>query len=205
MIFSYGFLEHTVDDARQLFLPLDIPDDDPLKQAKKRICINNTAPGLRLAVEDGKIKWESDFIYWACVNEEDGLSFELMQAREGPTELKALWKGDEIGHILPEIPSTINVKPLKTVLAQDPQWEIYQLRAIVLVQQCLQSRLDMLGGEMEQAFETVEHNLDGSQTGVRSDVYSMIRRLRIKEIALLGRGLEEISKEVSGLPACTAT
>lgn len=199
MIFSYGFLENSLNSARQLFLPLDIPDDDPLKHAKKRICANNIAPGLRLAVEgSGKINWESDFIYWACVNEEDGLSFELMQTNEGgPPELRVLWKGEEeVGHVSPET-STTNVKSLRDVLSRDAQWEIFHLRAVVLVQQCLQSRLDMLGGEMEQAFANVEHDRDGSQTGVRTDVYNMIRRLRILETELLRRGLGDISTEVS--------
>lgn len=167
MIFSYGFLEHSVHSARQLFLALDIPDDDPLKQAKKRICAHHTAPGLRLAVEhDGKTNWESDFIYWACVNEEDGLSFELMQLNEGgPPELKVLWKGEEeIAYVSPET-STTNVKSLRDVLSRDPQWEIFHLRAVVLVQQCVQSHIDMLGGDMEQEFKNVEHDRGGSSLG----------------------------------------
>ncbi|KAL8688660.1 MAG: hypothetical protein Q9224_004825, partial [Gallowayella concinna] len=34
MLFSYGFIEDTMTSARELFLDLDIPDDDPLKVAK---------------------------------------------------------------------------------------------------------------------------------------------------------------------------
>lgn len=207
MIFSYGFLERSVTSARQLFLALDIPDDDPLRLAKKRICANsNIAPGLRLAVgDDGKTKWESEFIYWACVNEEDGLSFELMQTNEGPPELRVSWKGKEeiaTAHVSGETSSSVapaptNFKSLRTALSRDPQWEIYQLRAAVLIQQSLQSHLDMLGGEMEQAFENVEHDLDGSQSGVRSYVYDMIRRLRNREVDLLTRGLGDVYREVS--------
>ncbi|OKL64489.1 hypothetical protein UA08_00871 [Talaromyces atroroseus] len=199
MIFSYGFLESSVNSARQLFLALDIPDDDPLKQAKKMICANNTAPGLRLAVEEGKTKWESDFIYWACVNEEDGLSFELMQTHEGPPELKVLWKDEEeIGHVSDKT-STMKAKSLRGILSREPQWEIFHLRAVVLVQQCLQSHLAMLGGEMEQEFANVEHDADGSQTGVRSYIYDMIRQLRIQETELLKRGLEDLSSEIEDL------
>jgi hypothetical protein len=197
MIFSYGFLENSVEDARQLFLPIDIPDNDPLKQAKKRISAEKTAPGLRLASENGRTVWESDFIFWACVNEEDGLSIEVMQSVEGPVELKAVWKGEiEIGHVALETSPNSNVKELRTVLSQDPLWELFQLRAAVLVQQCLQSRLEMLGGEMELAFEIVEHDADGSQTGVRSAVYEMIQKLRLGETALLQRGLGDLANEV---------
>lgn len=197
MIFSYGFLEGSVQDARQLFLPIDIPDNDPLKQAKKRIAAKKTAPGLRLASENGKTVWESDFIFWACVNEEDGLSIEMMQPVEGPVDLKAVWKGEtEIGHVDPGTSLNSNVKELRTILSRDPLWDLFQLRAAVLVQQCLQSRLEMLGGEMELAFESVAHDVDGSQTGVRSAVYEMIRKLRLGETALLQRGLGDLANEV---------
>jgi hypothetical protein len=198
MIFSYGFLETSVEDARQLFLPIDIPDGDPLKQVKKIISTKKTAPGLRLAVEHGKTVWESDFIFWACVNEEDGLSIDMIQPNEGPVELKAAWKGEvEIGYVVPGTSSRSNVKELRSILSQDPLWDLFQLRAAVLVQQCLQSRLEMLGGEMEMAFESVEHDADGSQTGVRSVVYEMIRKLRNGEAVLLQRGLEDLANEVS--------
>lgn len=198
MIFSYGFLETSVEDARQLFLPIDIPDGDPLKQAKKIISAKRTAPGLSLAVEHGKTVWESNFIFWACVNEEDGLSIDMMQPNEGPVELKAAWKGEvEIGQVVPGTSSSSNVKELRTILSQDPLWDLFQLRAAVLVQQCLQSRLEMLGGVMEMAFEGVEHDADGSQTGVRSVVYEMIRKLRNGETVLLQRGLEDLANEVS--------
>jgi hypothetical protein len=200
MIFSYGFLETSVEDARQLFLPIDIPDGDPLKQVKKIISTKKTAPGLRLAVEHGKTVWESDFIFWACVNEEDGLSIDMIQPNEGPVELKAAWKGEvEIGYVVPGTSSRSNVKELRSILSQDPLWDLFQLRAAVLVQQCLQSRLEMLGGEMEMAFESVEHDADGSQTGVRSVVYEMIRKLRNGEAVLLQRGLEDLANEIEQL------
>jgi hypothetical protein len=196
MIFSYGFLEQSANNARQVFLSFDIPDEDPLKIAKKRICSENTAPGLRLWVEDDdQVKWESDFVYWACINEEDGLAFDLIRTQDGPPGIRALWKGEEIGHIVPGISKEL--KPLRNVLSTDARWDIFQLRAVVLVQQRLQSQLSMLTGEMEAAFEEVEHDLDGTQTGVRSHVYAMIRQLRALEIALLRNGLETFSKTVS--------
>ncbi|EEA25623.1 hypothetical protein TMatcc_006145 [Talaromyces marneffei ATCC 18224] len=205
MVFSYGFLENSVEDARQLFLPIDIPDDDLLKQAKKRISGKKTAPGLRLAVENGKTVWESDFIFWGCVNEEDGLSIEMIQPVEGPVELKALWKGEiEIGQVIPGLPPNSNLRELRTILSQDPLWDLFQLRAAVLVQQCLQSRVEMLGGEMEMAFESVEHDADGSQTGVRSAVYEMIRKLRLGETALLQWGLKDLANEIDQLMASQA-
>jgi hypothetical protein len=197
MIFSYGFLEQSANNARQIFLSLDIPDEDPLKHAKKSICAENTAPGLRLWFEDDEqTKWESDIVYWSCINEEDGLALDLIQTtQDGPPGIRALWKGEEIGHIVPGISKEL--KPLRNVLSTDTRWEIFQLRAVVLVQQRLQSQLSMLTGEMEAAFEEVDHDIDGTQTGVRSHVYATIRQLRILEIGLLRNGLEDLAKTVS--------
>ncbi|CRG89588.1 Trichodiene oxygenase [Talaromyces islandicus] len=200
MIFSYGFLEQSANNARQIFLSLDIPDEDPLKAAKKHICAENTPPGLRLWVEDNdQVKWESDFVYWACINEEDGLALDLIPTQDGPPGIRALWKGEEIGNVVPGISKEL--KPLRNVLSTDSRWEIFQLRAVVLVQQRLQSQLNMLTGEMEAAFEEVDHDLDGTQTGVRSHVYAMIQQLRILEIGLLRNGLETFAKTIDDLMA----
>ncbi|KAH8698545.1 SET domain protein [Talaromyces proteolyticus] len=203
MIFSYGFLESSVASARQMFLSLDIPDTDPLRYAKKQICADNMAPGLRLYIEDGQTRWESEFVYWACVNEEDGLGFEILQTQgdDGPPGIKATWKdGQEIGHTVPGISKEL--KSFRNILSTDEsRWEVFQLRAVVLVQQRVQSQLEMLTGEMEEAFENVEHDIDGTQTGVRSEVYATIRQLRVLEIDLLRRSLEDLGKTIETLLA----
>ena len=72
MIFSYGFLEEHASSAREVFLGLSFPSDDPLKMAKIRFA--EEAPGVRLYVDEADhIQWESTYIWWACVNHEDGL------------------------------------------------------------------------------------------------------------------------------------
>lgn len=188
MIFSYGFLESGVPTARELFLSLDIPDDDPLKLAKKKIC--NDAPGVRLYVEDdesGTTGWESPFVWWACVNEEDGLDFEVLQTQDGNRELKATWKGEEIG--------TQSSSSLKDMIAKDPLWDVFQLRAVVILQGRLETQLSMLE-ETEEAFSSVEHDKEGTKTGIRSDVYTTIKRLRALETDLLRRGIQDLTRTV---------
>ncbi|KAL1969478.1 hypothetical protein VTN77DRAFT_8916 [Rasamsonia byssochlamydoides] len=186
MIFSYGFLESDVPNARQLFLSLDIPDDDPLKLAKKKIC--KDAPGVRLFVEDedsGSTGWESPFVWWACVNEEDGLEFEVLQTQDGGRELKASWKGREIR------PS--ESESLKDIIAADPLWDVFQLRAVVILQGRLETQLSMLE-ETEEAFSSVDHDEDGAKTGIRSDVYFTIKKLRALETDLLRRGIQDLTR-----------
>ena len=118
MIFSYGFLEKGWPDAKQMFLELDIPDDDPLKPAKK--ALSKTRAGIRVlgtpAFPEGyRTSWESSIVWWACVNEEDGLDFAVLQLNDGTRELKATWKGENIS----------DSTHLKDMLQADPLWDIF--------------------------------------------------------------------------------
>lgn len=196
MIFSYGFLENSVEDAKQLFLDLDIPDDDPLKPAKRAIC--KDAPGVRLYStnkdDNGKnddnspasTGWESGFVWWACVNEEDGLNFQVLQTFDGQQELRATWKGQQLN---PDITS------LEDLVLSDSQKDIFKLRANVIIQGRLERQLSLLE-ETASAFDEVEHDPSGDRTGIRTEVYETIGRLRKLEMDLLRRGLKDLSKEV---------
>jgi hypothetical protein len=208
MIFSYGFLESSVTNAHQIFLGLDMPDDDPLKPAKKAVC--KDAPGVRIFFHqsgDMTTGWESPFVWWACVNEEDGLDFELLQTSDGGRELRAAWKGKGIGHIRSsssadgdgESGNISASSSLQDTLRTDPQWEIFQLRAVVLLQSRLETQLGMLE-ETEEAFDGVEHDPDGTKTGVRSEIYATIGKLRILEMDLLRRGVKDLAATVCSIP-----
>jgi hypothetical protein len=72
-------------------LDLDIPHDDSLRLAKKSA--DTEAPGVRLFIDsEGKPHWEGGYIWWACVNEEDGLDFRVAQETDGTRQLEVLWK-----------------------------------------------------------------------------------------------------------------
>lgn len=133
-IFSYGFLEDTVQSARAMFLDLHIPTDDPLRPAK--IAVNTSAPGFRLFDQDGHITWESDFVWLMVLNEEDGLDFKLKQTIDGEREIEAFWKDHELS----------GTEKLREYLASDDMWEVYQLRAVVLLQLRVESQLEVLRG-----------------------------------------------------------
>lgn len=175
-IFSYGFLDEGALSARELFLSMDIPLDDPLRIPKKAAA--KEPPGIRVFVDsDGIIQWEGALVWWAAVNEEDGLDFQVIQSLDGARELRTLWKNEEFRPI-----------DFHTTVAADVNFDIFRLRATVLVQE----RVELQGTELvrsEQAF--AEGSLEVEQ-GIRE----VLNRLRNLEISLLTSAYEALEKQV---------
>lgn len=132
MLFSYGFIEDAMTSAKELFLDLDIPNDDPLKLAKKHV--SRSPPGFRIFNQGGSIGWEGPFVWLLCVNEEDGLEFKLLQSNDGERELKVFWHSSEVS----------DVPGLQKLLQADPQWDIFQLRAAVTLRDRIAQQLSAL-------------------------------------------------------------
>ncbi|ERF76907.1 hypothetical protein EPUS_02618 [Endocarpon pusillum Z07020] len=169
MIFSYGFLEPGMSGATAIFLDFQIPDDDPLRMAKKTV--NKEAPGVRLFVNsNGKLDWEGNYIWWACVNEEDGLDFRVTQENDGNRRLEVLWKDQ---HIDPS--------QLSKTLESDLKWDIFQLRAIVM----LQDRVSRQANNLEASEESFMESQ--GQSGIRDGVRILIGQLRVREAGLLAQ------------------
>lgn len=61
-----------------------------------------------------------------CVNEEDGLSFELVQTIDGSRELRLRWKDQNI---------TDEPDRLEALLRAEPLWEVFYLQAVSTVQE----------------------------------------------------------------------
>ena len=178
MVFSYGFLDPMVASAREMFLSLGVPLDDPLRLAKMRFA--DTAPGMRLYVDEkGVIGWESDFVWWACVNEEDGLDFQVLQSNDGQNELKAIWKGREF-----------QPHELKSLLMEDELRDIFVLRSLVLLQQ----RVEEQGTKIGDSETTMEQARN--MAGVRHTTWDVISKLRDLEIELLTLAYEKLEVEV---------
>lgn len=138
MLFSYGFIEARMASARELFLDLDVPDDDPLKQPKKTVA--RSPPGFRLFQADRCTGWEGPFVWLLCVNEEDGLEFRMLQTTDGARELNVAWKGQDLVH----------VSRLEDLLSADPLWHVYDLRAVAILQARVESQLHGLVGAGER-------------------------------------------------------
>jgi hypothetical protein len=187
MIFSYGFLEKKRISAKQIFLDLDIPNDDPLKMAKKLFCKAATS-GIWVfdapTMETGSTGWDSPFVWWVCVNEEDGLEFELLQTNDGDRELKVSWKGKEIR----------DPSELKALLTTDPLWDIFQLRAVVTVLDRLESQFYILR-ETQIMVTEIRQNEDMLAL-FKPEVFGTINHLRELEGKLLERGIEDLARQV---------
>lgn len=186
MAFSYGFIEQHATSARELFLNLSIPADDPLRLAKIRFA--QEAPGVRIYVNrSGEVRWDSTFVWWACVNQEDGLDFRVEKTVDGDTDLKALWKEADL-----------SADALQATLLQDALRDIFVLRAVVMIQQ----RVEDQGMQLAASEDDYEKTLPDEHI-VRQPVYETIGRLRSLELDLLTRAYETLEAEVScGLTTC---
>ncbi|RMZ89758.1 hypothetical protein DV736_g3020, partial [Chaetothyriales sp. CBS 134916] len=181
MLFSYGFLDHSVTSAREMFLNLVMPEDDPLRAAKIQYAA--AAPGVRLFEDqNGQMGWESDFVWWACVNEEDGLEFTVLQAYGEQQELKVFWKG-----------RPFEAQELQTILMADSLRDIFVLRATVLILQ----RVEDQGVKLADSEDRCEqaHN----SPGLQPDTWNQIRKLRGLELDLLQRAYQSLEAQKAQL------
>lgn len=180
MIFSYGFLDEHATSAREVFLNLSISSDDPLRQAKIRFA--QDAPGVRLYVDDkNEVKWESTFVWWACVNQEDGLDFRVEQTVTGDTELKAGWNDQDL-----------QADALEPTLHKHHLYDIFLLRAIVTIQR----RVEEQGMRMAQTQDDFE-GIVPDNVQIRTTVYETIGKLRSLEMDLLSRAYETLETQVT--------
>lgn len=191
MLFSYGFLETNRTEAREILLNFDIPEDDPLALPKKVFCQNDT--GIRIMATqslEGKreVTWKSAFTWLACVNEEDGLQFELAQTIDGGREMETSWKGKMV-----ESPSH-----LLELLAIDPLWKIFQLRATVLLLERLETQLALFQ-ETEKVISNLREDQMTFQSLFRPGILEPISLFRKLEVGLLEKAIEGLIQNVSDL------
>lgn len=190
MIFSYGFLDKERADAKQMILELDIPDGDPLKMAKKVFCKDPSVVRLISApdISESATTWDSLFVWWASINEEDGLDFGVLQLNDGTKELKATWKGQNVE----------SSAHLKNLLAADPLWDIFQLRAVVIVLERVGTQLSVLN-EMDRIVSDICNDEVTLKDLFRPEVFSSVSKLRELEGALLRSCIEQLEKQVWSL------
>lgn len=179
MLFSYGFIEQSMSSARELYLDLDIPSDDPLRFPKKAIAAS--APGFRLFTDGESVGWEGPFVWLICVNEEDGLEFRLLQTNEGERELQLLWQGAEID----------NVSRLDSLLQTEPLWEVFKLRAITILQARVEVQLMSLHND--QSWTCGENTTDD---GLEAHLGLQITRLRDLEGQLMMQAYGDFESQV---------
>ncbi len=179
MIFSYGFLEDGSTTAYDLFLDLELPNDDPLGGPKK--AVSTCAPGVRLIGDPQGVRWEGDYVYLICVNEEDGLKFELVQTTDGEQELQVLWQGQDLS----------DTSKLKALLQANPLWHVYNLRAVYIIQVRIDQQLQRLYGTAE-----VENRDLKEGTGIREGPWKLAMKLRELETGFLEQAYADFEEMV---------
>ena len=182
MLFSYGFIETREGGTSGLSLDLAIPDDDPLKTAKE--AVTDEAAAVRISLDNGSVKWESSAVWLSCVNEEDGLRFQVLQTNSGDRELRMLWRDKDI---------TKDGANLVRLLQVDELWDVFQLRALAMVQGRVESQLAPLLLGVEEAMQP------GQDTdGIRSRVWNAAATLRHLELELLEQAYRDFEAQVRG-------
>ena len=171
MLFSYGFISNDVSSAKALYLDLEIPEDDPLKRPKLVIARSN--PGFHIREDEGRITWNSDFVWLICINEEDGLSFRVQQTVTGDRELVAFWKGDEL----------TDASKVGMFLEQDRQRDLYLLRAVCTMQDRVRGQLSRLADGKELVRQRASESCPSNS--FRLQPLELSQRLRELESRLL--------------------
>lgn len=145
MLFSYGFLDHR-SQAGGLRLHMSPLPDDPLGKAKVDLFSGNTF--LELKLSNDKVEWSCPFAYLACLNEEDGLGFRLLQASDGSQELRVFWQEDDV---------TENAESFEHLIASHELRDIYRLRVNMVIAQRLQEQWERLASS--PSGDTISPNL----------------------------------------------
>ena len=178
MLFSYGFIDSTMGSARELFLDLEIPNDDPLKLAKK--AISKSPPGVRLFLDGESIGWESSYVWLIIVNEEDGLEFQVLQNADGGKELQALWKG-KVGPDMSKLEALIEHEALR---------DVFHLRVVIT----LQNRIEQQLLRLESSKKWIDEQMKSETIG--DDVRKSALELRELEESLMLHAYESFESKV---------
>ncbi|KAL8294913.1 hypothetical protein RB597_008340 [Gaeumannomyces tritici] len=129
MLFSYGFVDPE-GGPEMVVLPVEVPEDDPLARAKAYIFAES--PTIKIAqLESGDVRWECPFAHLLALNEEDGLGIHILQLTDGSRRMRLFWEDEDV---------TDSVKDLEAVTTSHAHHAVFRLRAVVLVQQQLETQ-----------------------------------------------------------------
>ena len=133
MLFSYGFIDET-SARKDIVLHLAASSDDPLGKAKSAAFIGPQI--AHISQVDGNIEWDSPFLYFSLLNEEDGLEFKMQLQTDGSSgPWRVFWQESDV---------TDNISSFKTIVAGHELEEIFQLRAVVMLQERIREQLEQL-------------------------------------------------------------
>ena len=133
MLFSYGFIDER-STRNELILNIESSPDDPLGKAKSAAF---SAPQIvHIAQIDDKIEWDSPFLFLSLLNEEDGLEFKMQIQNDGSSGAwRVFWQDFDV---------TDDITTFKSLVAGHELKEIFNLRAVVMLQSRIREQLERL-------------------------------------------------------------
>lgn len=179
MLFSYGFIDP--DSASgSLVLPLEPLAGDPL--AKAKLYSFGKAPTIAFRQdEEGGVRWTSPFAYFACLNEEDGLEFRVLQETGGAQQLRVFWG---------ELDVADKVDAFEDLIQEHPLCDVFKLRVVSVLIDKVQDQLKRLANGVSTDMQDLVPTL------LRKECVEAASELRARETGLLERALEVLSEEV---------
>lgn len=194
-LFSYGFIDSEMSHTTGMTLQLTVPEDDPLGKAKE--AVSSTAAAVRVSFDGQSTNWESEFVWLMCVNEEDGLQFQVAHRNDGGRELRMLYQGQDLSD---------DTGRLEEMLRADPLWDIFLLRALTMLQERVQAQMQRLDAATNKPPSPGDDDRDGD------DILRTVKRLRCMEMTLLDQFSKDLIIQVrracinlnifQGLPLC---
>jgi hypothetical protein len=187
MLFSYGFID-VENIVHELTLHLDPFPDDPL--AKAKLHVFNGAPVLTLSNKHAElgqevsITWHSPFAYLMCLNEEDGLSFQLLQDTAGGRQLRLLWQEEDV---------TERADDFENLIQDHELCQVFRLRVVAILYEKAEEQLSSIdSGPSDDQLEPLQ-----AAGLLQPECVAAAKTLKIVERKLLASALEVLDKEVS--------
>ncbi|KAH6683035.1 hypothetical protein B0J14DRAFT_556300 [Halenospora varia] len=183
MLFSYGFIDDTNQNMSTLALPLEPMADDPLGRAKIAAFVGK--PLVEIMIDRDSVRWESPFLYFMSLNQEDGLEFMILQENDGSrSPLRVFWQDNDVTEVTDTFESLIETHDLN---------DIFKLRAVSLLQDRLNQQLQRL----DDTEETVKSLPILVQ--VHQDVQKNALQLRKTETSILQKALSAVDAQKTRL------
>ncbi|KEY73720.1 hypothetical protein S7711_06296 [Stachybotrys chartarum IBT 7711] len=177
MLFSYGFVD--ADSSKyEMTLQLDPLPDDPLGKAKTHIF--GKPRTLKLFKTERGFEWDCAFGILACLNEEDGLDFRVLQDNQGDRQLKLFWQDEDV---------TERAEDFGSLIQNHPLCAVFTLRVVSVLKEKVASQLESL--------QSAANAIDARSSGDR-EAYCVrsAQLLREIETAVLEGSQNALEKQV---------
>ncbi|QSZ33073.1 hypothetical protein DSL72_002658 [Monilinia vaccinii-corymbosi] len=178
-LFQYGFIDGST-NTTSVILTLEPMMSDPLRLAKVA-AFKKTAFIRIQGHEDGQISWESPFLYFSCLTEDDGLAFKTLQEVDGQqNSLRVFWQETDV---------TGSTDEFERLIAGHKLEDVFKLRVVALV-------LERIQQQLERLYQN-QSTIDGlsADAGIAPEILHQVVKLREIEIAVLEVALGNVHEQ----------